>query len=138
MNERSLYNSIIPLFKREADFSVIEEARIFKCIAGCKNKRIDIKFQNEEEKIAIEVKLYDWEKALIQAYLNSFFVNKSYVAIWSETIKNVKLDLFKEYNVGLISVDQKHATVIFEPGVNSEKTGFHKIQRTRQKSIGEE
>jgi hypothetical protein len=112
MRERQLYSSVISFFS-ENGFSCQEEMCLFK-VPGNHNKKVDLLFEKNRKSIGVEVKIKDWKRALIQAYLNSFYVSKCYVALWHKTAKNVDMELFKRYKIGLISVKKDVASVIIE------------------------
>ncbi len=81
-------------------------------------KRIDIICERKDsgEIIAIEMKLSNWRKALKQAIVNQVGVNKSYVAISEKCAKNIDIELFRKYGVGLISVGEE--AIIIEEAYN--------------------
>ncbi|QHQ61480.1 hypothetical protein Ana3638_12410 [Anaerocolumna sedimenticola] len=57
--------------------------------------------------ISIEAKLKDWIGACLQAQRYLCFSDYSYVALPSETIKNVNLSILQESGIGLLSVHGK-------------------------------
>lgn len=57
--------------------------------------------------ISIEAKLKDWKGACLQAQRYLCFSDYSYVALPSETIKNVNLSILQESGIGLLSVHGK-------------------------------
>lgn len=57
--------------------------------------------------ISIEAKLKDWKGACLQAQRYLCFSDYSYVALPSETIKNVDLSIFLEPGIGLLSIKGK-------------------------------
>jgi hypothetical protein len=57
--------------------------------------------------VAVEAKLSDWRGGLEQAIRYKNYADEVYVALSSEYIKNVSLDLFREHNIGLMSVSGK-------------------------------
>lgn len=58
------------------------------------------------QSIAIEAKLKNWKRALMQAYRYKWFADYSYVVLDHSHIKPAlqNLELFKKYNIGLISI----------------------------------
>lgn len=56
--------------------------------------------------IAIEVKLHNWKRALIQAFKYLVFANQSYVAMDADYVHRAKvnMDEFRKSNVGLVSI----------------------------------
>lgn len=70
-----------------------------------RNKVIDIVCQNNEEIIAIEVKVRNWRKALRQAIIYQLCANRTYVALYHKYSSSVKSHFFLRYGVGLIEID---------------------------------
>ena len=58
------------------------------------------------ESIAIEAKLKNWKRALMQAYRYKWFADYSYVVLDHAHVKPAlqNIELFKKYNIGLISI----------------------------------
>ena len=79
-----------------------------------------------QETIAIEAKVSNWKRGLYQAYRYKQYSDMSYLALHSSHIgapmKNI--DLFKQLNVGLISVDpiEELTEILFKP--SSENSVF--------------
>lgn len=67
-------------------------------------KKIDAVTKNL---IAIEAKLSDWRAGLEQAIRYKQYANEVYVAISSEYVSKVDRNLFKEMNIGLMSVSEE-------------------------------
>lgn len=71
------------------------------------------------EFIAIEAKISNWQRGLYQAYRYRQYADFSYLALHSNYVERAKqnIDLFKNLNVGLISVDEpnKRMQMIFKP-----------------------
>lgn len=61
--------------------------------------------------IAIEVKLNDHRGGLVQARRYQYFADESYLAILKAAEKNINLDEFNKYNIGLILFDGSTDTV---------------------------
>lgn len=57
--------------------------------------------------VAVEVKLTDHKKGLIQARRYQYFADESYLAILKETEKNIDFEEFNRNNIGLILFDNK-------------------------------
>jgi len=55
--------------------------------------------------VAVEVKLNDHKRGLIQARRYQYFADESYLAILKEADKNIDLEEFNKYNIGLILFD---------------------------------
>ena len=64
--------------------------------------------------IAIEAKLYNWQRALNQAYRYNWFSNKSFVILPSDKIFSAKVNIsrFKKLNVGLASINKKGELIV--------------------------
>lgn len=56
--------------------------------------------------VAIEAKVSDWKSGLEQAVRYRQYANEVYVALSSDYVKNVDRQLFRNLNVGLMSVSQ--------------------------------
>jgi len=70
--------------------------------------------------LAIELKLKDWKGGLCQAYRYKWFSEVSYLALYHKFSNPAKknLDLFREYNVGLMEIfDNENIKIIFKPKV---------------------
>lgn len=61
--------------------------------------------------VAIEAKLSDWKAGLEQAYRYKNYADEVYVALSSDSIKNVDKSKFKELNIGLMSVSDNKLTI---------------------------
>ena len=71
-----------------------------------------------------ELKLKDWQHAVLQAKKNEIFSFKSYVVMpvdIAKRIKNKHKDIFKLYNVGLIAVSEKNYKIIISCKKNNPK-----------------
>lgn len=77
-------------------------------------------FRNPEFKlfpidcIAIEGKLTDWYAGLVQAIRYKRFAKKSFVALDKKYIHRANIELFKEQNIGLLSVGSE-VKMIYSP-----------------------
>lgn len=71
-----------------------------------------------------ELKLKDWQHAVLQAKKNEVFSFKSYVVMPEEIAKRIKekyKEIFKTYNVGLISVSENRYKIIINCKKNNPK-----------------
>ena len=83
-----------------------------------KNEEIK-KFNTRQVRfIAIEVKIKDWKQGLYQAWRYNSFAEKSYLAVYEKYTKNIDVQLFKEYNVGLIVFTETTIKVLNTPRGN--------------------
>lgn len=64
--------------------------------------------------IAIEAKISDWKSGLEQANRYKQFANEVYVAISEESLSKVDKDMFKEMNVGLMSVSNECMKIVLK------------------------
>lgn len=80
------------------------------------------KFDTDEFKlIAVEVKLSKWKEAFNQATYYKKFADYSLVALYEKYIKNVNLQLFRDNNIGLITVDNNlEFDILRKPKINRE------------------
>ncbi len=62
--------------------------------------------------ISIEVKMKDWRQGYYQAVRYSSFSTKSYLAISSEYINNVDIEVLRKDGIGLISVGSSTAKIL--------------------------
>lgn len=74
--------------------------------------------QNNTQFIAIEVKIKDWMQGLYQAWRYNSFAEKSYLAIYKKYANGIDINLFRQYNVGLIVFDEENITVLNKPKNN--------------------
>lgn len=65
---------------------------------------------------AVELKISDWKEALAQANLNHLVADRTFVALWHKHLGPAlrHREWFDRYQVGLISVDESGAEVLFE------------------------
>jgi len=81
---------------------------------GLGQKHVDI-IAARDETWAIEVKLDRWRRAASQAFLNSPYVHRSYVAMPRNPGRRVDLDLVATLGIGLIEFDHKGFTLLVTP-----------------------
>ena len=89
---------------------------------------ISLKSHNNRNKfkfVAIEVKIKDWRQGLYQAYRYNSFAEKSYLALYKKYCEDININLFKKYNVGLISFDEKEMVILNKPKTNKFTTEKH-------------
>jgi hypothetical protein len=85
-------------------------------------KRIDIvkKGKDDEQVVAIEIKLKDWQDGLRQARVNAIACDQSYLAIWHQhsaaALSNKKV--FEDAGIGLVIID-----ATFVPRIEVESQG---------------
>lgn len=64
---------------------------------------------------SVEAKLNDWKSGFYQALRYKFFSHKSYLAYPQQYIHRVDLELLKEHNIGLISVEADNIQFVYKP-----------------------
>jgi len=57
--------------------------------------------------IAFEMKREKWRKAIVQAYRYASFANYSFVVLDHAFVHRAKIEVFKQANIGLLSVDTR-------------------------------
>lgn len=65
--------------------------------------------------ISIEAKIKDWKQGLSQAMRYQFFSNKCYLALSSQYIHRVDVELIRSQNIGLISVYPDYIEILHHP-----------------------
>ena len=75
-------------------------------------KKVDLATKNL---VAIEAKLFDWRAGIEQAIRYKEYSNKVYVAIENEEISTIDKTIFKEKNIGLMSVSKNNVKEIIKP-----------------------
>ncbi len=75
-------------------------------------KKVDLATKNL---VAIEAKLFDWRAGIEQAIRYKEYSNKVYVAIENEEISKIDKTIFKEKNIGLMSVSKNNVKEIIKP-----------------------
>lgn len=66
--------------------------------------RADIVILMGDEVIAIEVKRENWKRAIAQAFLNRYCVDRSYVAIWHVHVSAQVLRETRKRGLGLLAI----------------------------------
>jgi hypothetical protein len=64
---------------------------------------------------AVEAKIENWFKGLCQAKRYQHFAHKTYLAIAAPHRRRVRDEILREQNVGLITVSQDRAEIVFHP-----------------------
>ena len=81
--------------------------------------------------VAIEVKLSNWKRALIQAFKYTIFANQSYVAMDAHYVHRAEANIgeFKRGNIGLLSIAEDGAIEkIYEPTWQPTRNDFPFLQ----------
>ncbi|MBL7872098.1 MAG: hypothetical protein JNM78_10830 [Cyclobacteriaceae bacterium] len=87
------------------------------CIKDLKIRRNRKYKGHTQNLISVEAKLQDWKSGFYQALRYKFFSHKSYLAYPKQNIHRVDIDLLREHNIGLISVDVETIEFVFKPKV---------------------
>lgn len=87
----------------------------FICIDGDKITRTRKYKSHTQNLFSVEAKLKDWKSGFYQAMRYKFFSHKSYLAYPKQYIHRVDLELLKENNIGLISVELDNIEFVFKP-----------------------
>lgn len=94
-------------------------------------EKLNSKYSERFNFVAIEVKIKDWQQGLYQAYRYNSFAEKSYLALYEKYCRGVDIDLFKKYNVGLISFNETGIKVLNKPKKNKFNEEEHSIEIRR-------
>ena len=74
--------------------------------------RTDVVIAVGDELLGIAAKLGQWRRAVGQAILNRYCVDRSYVAMWRLAIRPDVLEEARSYGVGVIAVDSRRIEVV--------------------------
>ncbi len=77
--------------------------------------------------IAIEAKLSNWKMAFSQALRYKKYADYSYIAILEKVTNKIDIELFKENNIGILSVKNSQIKVFLKANKNSEKDIFYSL-----------
>jgi hypothetical protein len=66
--------------------------------------RTDVVFVAGDEVIGVEVKMTDWRRAIFQALLNRYCVDRSYIALWTGRVTTSVLTEALEWGVGVLAI----------------------------------
>ncbi len=138
MNSFSFEAELIPPVKEyyeQKGFTVFHEVHIGFC-------RADLVACNDETVVAIELKLADWKKALIQAKNYQLAAEYVYLAFPSKKIDLVRKKATVQLNqegIGLLSVDERDHFITVELKADKSKKIFavlnqQEIIKRREKS----
>nr|MDO8099323.1 hypothetical protein [Candidatus Njordarchaeota archaeon] len=88
-------------FLENKNYAVFDEVRLF-------SRRIDIIAKRKNNLVSVELKLRDWRKAILQAYLNLRVSDYSLIALPEQVLNRVTEAVRSEvrhYGIGLLSVN---------------------------------
>ncbi len=74
--------------------------------------RTDVCIYADGRIFAIEAKLVDWQRALGQARLNTFYADRSYIAIWQSRLTDGIVFEANRHGVGVIGVSRSGIAVV--------------------------
>ncbi len=113
--EKSLYKPIKEKYGK--NYNAYYEIRLYSRI-------VDILFVRKRSTypiIAMEFKVKDWKKALIQGYSYFLIANYVYIVLYYKSIKFIEekdLEIFRKNGIGLISSSTKKYEIILKPRKN--------------------
>ena len=93
------------------------EGEEYICCDGDKITRTRKYKPHTQNLFSIEAKLKDWKSGFYQALRYKFFSHKSYLAYPKHYIHRVDLQLLKENNIGLISVEADRIEFVYRPKI---------------------
>ncbi len=76
--------------------------------------RTDVCMLDQGELVAIEVKLSHWRRAIGQALLNTYYADRSYIALWDDAVSDVVVQSALIRGIGVIGVGRTDAKVVSE------------------------
>jgi hypothetical protein len=133
LNDYSLMSLFINLFDQNKTITIdyleekqYDKARVkrllkhlefeeYICVKDLEIKRNRKYKGHTQNLISVEAKLKDWKSGFYQALRYKFFSHISYLAYPKQNIHRVDLELLKEHNIGLISVDSERIEFVFKP-----------------------
>lgn len=76
-----------------------------------------------DEVIAIEAKLYQWQRAVGQAVLNRFCADRSYIAVPAGTVRPLLIETAVRYGIGILAVGAEGVEIVAEAPVAAPSPG---------------
>jgi hypothetical protein len=76
--------------------------------------RADVVLLWDAEVVAIEVKRTDWKRAVLQAVLNRYCADRSFIALWVSRVSDDVLEEASRRGLGVISVAPDSVRVVQE------------------------
>jgi hypothetical protein len=80
--------------------------------------RTDVCLLADGRVLAIEAKLIDWQRALGQARLNTFYADRSYIALWQTRLTDGIVLEANKHGVGVIGVSRSGIAVVNSPHIS--------------------
>jgi len=74
--------------------------------------RTDVVFLAGDEVIGVEVKMTDWRRAIFQALLNRYCVDRSYIALWTGRVTTNVLSEAIQWGVGVLAVSATSIEIV--------------------------
>lgn len=115
MIERDLYAPILREYGKKYD--LFEEVKLYYRI-------IDLLCVNKSDRnlwIAMEFKMHNWKKALIQSISYQLVADYSYIVMYEKNIAGIDLDKIKQFGIGLISANTDSFRVVIKSEKNENK-----------------
>jgi hypothetical protein len=103
---------LVQLVRRHAKLSFGKQTRLACEVPSHGRFRTDICVYSGGNIFAIEVKLTQWKRALGQARLNTFYADRSYIALWEPRLHNKILDEAAQHGIGVIGVHRSGMTIV--------------------------
>lgn len=76
--------------------------------------KADIVLFASDQLISVEVKLSDWKRAIYQAVLNRYCVDRSYIALWKPHVTSEVLCLARSWGLGVMCIGPSAVQVLEE------------------------
>jgi hypothetical protein len=73
--------------------------------------RADLCLLRAGELISIEAKLLDGHRAIGQALLNTYFADRSYIAVWHQVVTRSLISTALQWGVGVLAVERSKLSV---------------------------
>lgn len=126
-NEYEMRSCVEKYFLSHGKYSVYYEV-----VSG--RRKIDLIFANRNlsKLISVELKIRDWRGVFYQCLYNQFNSNWCYAAIWCETIPKINKNLFEQYGIGIIEVNEDRASLLLK-GKKQNSIDTHSMELIKQK-----
>ncbi len=79
-------------------------------------KRLDLGLISSEGLVVVELKVFDWRRAIKQAFVNRWIAESSWVALWHENVNGTTYDVARDAGVGILVVTRRTAYPWVRPG----------------------
>lgn len=129
--EKELLNPIANYLKDKGYVRQMAEACFF-------DYAIDLYGYSEKKRrcVAIELKLYDWKKALKQALVYQLCADYVYVAFPESSLTRVQINAFSEFGIGFIAVSPDRCRQVLKAKKSIELMPHYKSEMIRMTKRG--